>query len=319
MNLFIRHSCCLLILVFVAPGAIAQAPATAPGPWGALPQNTSPDFPGLISQQQSKDTQQPANPQTAPAQTTPAPSSTEQTPSPTPTPPPAPTPSAGEQEKEIQKKEQSQRILGVAPQFSVTSRQNAPPLTPGQKFHLFTRSAFDPFQFAAAGFQAGISQAQDEFPGYGQGAAGYGKRYGAAFTDQVSSNFFANFFYPTLLKEDPRYFRLGEGSIKHRIVYSLEQEFVTRTDKGTRRFNFSNVLGAFSSGGLSNLYYPSTDRGLGLTLSRSAISLAYGSLGGLIDEFWIDVNQKLFHKKKKQPPAAAAPPADKPAVKPTDQ
>jgi hypothetical protein len=199
-------------------------------------------------------------------------------------------------EKEIQKKEQSQRILGVAPQFGMTSRMNAPALTTGEKFHLWVKSSFDPFEYAAAGFQAGISQAENEFPGYGQGAAGYGKRYGASLADQVSSNFFANFAYPALLKEDPRYFRLGQGSIKHRIIYSLEQEFVCHTDKGGRDFNWSNVLGAFTSGTLSNAYYPSTDRGVGLTFSRSAISLAYGSAGGLIDEFWVDISHKLFHK-----------------------
>lgn len=238
------------------------------------------------------------------------------TPSPEPAPPqpkqeqpagsppaPAPTqqpPGSAEQEKENQKQEQSQRILGVVPQFSVTSRKNAAPLTPGQKFHLFTKSAFDPFQFAAAGLQAGIGQATNEFPGYGQGAEGYGKRYGASFVDQVSSNFFSNFAYPVLLKEDPRYFRLGQGSIKHRIGYALAQEFVTHTDNGTRRFNFSNVLGAFSSGGLSNVYYPRSDRGFGLTMSRSAVSLAYGSAGGLIDEFWADIDKKLFHHKPKE-------------------
>lgn len=200
-------------------------------------------------------------------------------------------------EREILKKEESQRILGVVPEFSVTSRHNAPPLSPGEKFHLFEKSALDPFNFAAAGLQAGVSQAEDEFPGYGQGAAGYGKRYGASFADQVSSGFFANFLYPVLLKEDPRYFRLGEGSIKRRIGYSLTQEFVCRTDKGHHSFNFSNVLGAFSSGGLSNAYYPSTDRGFGLTMSRSAIALAYGSLGGLIDEFWPDISQRLQRKK----------------------
>lgn len=199
-------------------------------------------------------------------------------------------------EKEMQKKEQSQRILGMAPQFGMTSRMNARPLTAGEKFHLFAKSAFDPFEFAAAGLQAGLSQAENEFPGYGQGAAGYGKRYGASFTDQVSSNFFSNFAYPVLLKEDPRYFRLGEGSIKHRIIYSLEQEFVCHTDKGGRSFNWSNVLGAFTSGTLSNAYYPSTDRGVGLTLSRSTIALGYGSVGGLIDEFWVDISHKLFHK-----------------------
>lgn len=199
-------------------------------------------------------------------------------------------------EKDIQKQEQSQRILGVVPQFGMTSRMNAPPLTTGQKFHLFLKSSFDPFEYAAAGFQAGLGQATNEFPGYGQGAAGYGKRYGASIADQVSSNFFANFVYPSLLKEDPRYFRLGEGSIKHRILYSLEQEFVCHSDKGGLTFNWSNVLGAFTSGAISNAYYPSTDRGAGLTASRSAISLLYGAAGGLVDEFWVDIHNKLFHK-----------------------
>lgn len=202
-----------------------------------------------------------------------------------------------QQEQELQKKEQSNRVLGVVPLFGVT-RQNAAPLTPGQKFHLFRRSAFDPVQFAVVGLQAGISQATNSFGGYGQGAEGYGKRYGAAFADQVSSNFFSNFVYPVLLKEDPRYFRLGEGTIKHRIGYALAQEFVCKTDKGTRSFNYSNVLGAFTAGSISNAYYPSNDRGFGLTVSRAGIALLYGSLGGLFDEFWADIDHKLFHKKK---------------------
>ena len=205
-------------------------------------------------------------------------------------------PAQEQSEKEIQKQEQSQRILGIVPQFSITSRQNAPPLTTGQKFHLFVKSAVDPFTFAAAGFQAGLGQATNEFPGYGQGAVGYGKRYGASLADSVSSNFFANFFYPSLLKEDPRYFRLGQGSIKHRILYSFAQEFVAHTDSGGRSFNWSNVLGAFTAGGISNAYYPSSDRGFGLTMSRSAIALGYGAVGGLVDEFWTDIHNKLFSK-----------------------
>jgi len=207
----------------------------------------------------------------------------------------ASAPAQGEQE--IEKKEQSQRILGVVPMFAVTSRQDAPPLTPGQKFHLTAKQITDPFTFVAAGLQAGLSQATDEFSGYGQGAAGYGKRYGATFADQASGQFFSNFFYPTLLKEDPRYFRSGEGSIKHRIGYSLAQEFVCHTDSGGRAFNWSNALGAFTTGGLSNAYYPSTDRGFGLTMSRSAIALAYGSAGGLVQEFWPDIQRKVFHKQ----------------------
>src|SRR5262249_14300354 len=138
----------------------------------------------------------------------------------------------------------------------------------------------------------------DEFPGYGQGAAGYGKRYGAAFADTTSSGLFANFLYPVILKEDPRYFRLGEGSGGHRFFYSLSRVLVCRTDSGHASFNFSNVLGAFSSGGLSNAYYPDEDRGAALTVSRSAIALAYGGAGNLFNEFWPDIHRKLFEKHK---------------------
>jgi hypothetical protein len=215
--------------------------------------------------------------------------------------PSADTPAAGgsgaaDMEAEIRKNEQSQRVLGVVPMFSVTNRQNAPPMTPGQKFHLFVKGAFDPFVYAAAGLQAGIGQATNQFEGYGQGASGFGKRYGAALADGVSGQFFSNFFYPTLLKEDPRYFRLGEGAVKHRFGYAAAQEFVCHTDKGGRSFAWSNVLGAISTGGLSNVYYPSGDRGFELTMSRAGISLLWGTTGALFDEFWPDVQKRLFHK-----------------------
>lgn len=204
-------------------------------------------------------------------------------------------------EQQIERQEQSQRMLGVIPNFGTTSRQNAPPLSPGQKFHLFYKSAFDPVELSVVGLQAGLSQAEDEFPEYGQGAAGFGKRYGATLADEVSSGFFANYFYPVLLKEDPRYFRLGTGSIKRRLGYALLQEVNCRTDKGGRSFAFENVLGAFTAGSLSNLYYPQEERGFGLTMSRSAIAIGYGSLGGLVDEFYPDISQWLFHRHQKQP------------------
>lgn len=191
------------------------------------------------------------------------------------------------------------RVFGVVPQFSVTNEMNARPLTSGEKFKLFERSSFDPFNFASSGLQAGLSQATNEFPQYGQGASGYAKRYGASFADQVSSNFFANYFYATLFKEDPRYFRLGQGPAKHRIVYALEQEFVVHKDSGGRTFAFENIVAAFTSGTLSNVYYPSNDRGVGLTVSRSVIAILYGSAGGLFSEFSPDLQKLLFHRKKK--------------------
>lgn len=240
---------------------------------------------------------------------------------PTPSPrPEAPISEKSEKEREIERKEQSQRALGVVPQFGVTSRQNAPPLIPREKFHLFVKSAFDPATIGIVGLQAGLSQAENEFPAYGQGAQGYGKRFGAALADEVDSGFWTNYVYPVLLKSDPRYFRLGEGSLPHRIGYSVAQEFICHTDKGGRAFNFSNVLGALTSGAISNLYYPGNtrirtipatpispaipvyenDRGLALTMSRTAISLGYGTIGGLFDEFWPDIQRKLFQRHKSE-------------------
>ena len=215
-------------------------------------------------------------------------------------PPNSPGAQKSEAEKATEKQEQSQRMLGVVPQFSVTSRLNASPLTSGEKFHLFAKGVFDPVEFVLVGAQAGISQAEDEFPEYRQGAGGFGKRYGATLADEVSSGFFSNYFWSVALKEDPRYFRLGRGSIKRRILYSLEQEIICRTDRGNRAFSFENVLGALSAGGLSNAYYPASDRGFGLTMSRAAIALGYGSLGGLTDEFYTDIAQRLFHKRRKE-------------------
>jgi len=253
------------------------------------------------------------------------------------TPPPSPRPAApteprqvspsikSEKEVEIERREQSQRVLGVLPQFGVTSRRDAPALTPHQKFHLFAKSAFDPVSIGVVGIQAGISQAQNQFPAYGQGAEGYGKRFGAALTDEVSAGFWSNYAYPVLLKEDPRYFRMGEGHLRNRILYSLKQEFVCHTDKGGRSFNFSNVFGAFTSGAISNLYYPGrsvvrvipatatspaipvyeNERGVELTLSRAAIAIGYGTIGGIFDEFWPDIQRKLFRKHKAESTSAA--------------
>src|SRR6266404_2415443 len=157
-------------------------------------------------------------------------------------------PSNSQQEQKVEKKEKSQRMLGL-PQFTVTDRKNALPLTPKEKFHLFYRTAFDPAEFVLVGLESGISQADNSFPGYGQGAAGYGKRYGAAFADQISSGFFSIFAYPALLREDPRYYRLGEGSTAHRFGYALAKIVVGHKDNGRQTFNWSNVMGALSSGG----------------------------------------------------------------------
>ena len=208
------------------------------------------------------------------------------------------SPSKKAEDSDTEKKEHAQRLGGILPQFGVVNGLTAPPLTPRGKFRLFYKSALDPAAFAVSGLVAGIGQAQDSFPAYGQGAEGFAKRYAAAFADQADSAFFSNFFYPVLFKADPRYFRMGQGSAKRRFAHAVAQEFIAHKDNGERTFNWSNTLGALTAGGISNAYYPSADRGFGLTMGRAGIALVYGSLGGVGSEFWPDISRKLHHRKK---------------------
>lgn len=202
-------------------------------------------------------------------------------------------------ERELKQQEQ-QRILGVIPNFNATDVQDAAPLTPRQKFRLAFRSAVDPFQFVAAGLDAGISQAQDNFAGYGQGAQGYAKRFGAAYADQFSGLFWGNAVFPILMREDPRYFRKGTGSFKSRLFYAISTTVKTKNDDGTWGPNYANVLGNIAAGGLSNLYYPSTDRGVGLTFQRAFTVTAEGAIGAVFVEFWPDISSRVFHKHQKE-------------------
>lgn len=192
--------------------------------------------------------------------------------------------------------EAHERILGLVPVYEVTNRQHAQPLTPREKFDLFARQTFDPFQWVAAGAQAGLSQAENTWPGYGQGATGYTKRYGATMGDVVDREFMSGFLFPVALKQDPRYFRLGQGTIKRRFIYSLEQEFWCKTDAGARQFNYSKVLGAVAAKSVSNAYYPPSDRGFGLTMRNSAVAILSSMATGLATEFWPDVDCRVFHK-----------------------
>jgi hypothetical protein len=207
-----------------------------------------------------------------------------------------PTQSDGSSTPEAKKK--SERIFGVVPTYTITDARSAPPLTPKQKFGLFVKGTLDPFPPIVYLMQAGISQARDTHSGYGQGAAGYGKRFGAALADGTSARFFSTYAFPSLLHQDPRYFRKGQGSAWSRVGYSVSRGFVTRADSGRPQANWSNVLGKFAGAGLSNLYYPEGDRGGELTLSRVAISLGYQTLGNLAIEFWPEIHRKFFGGNK---------------------
>jgi hypothetical protein len=218
-------------------------------------------------------------------------------------------PQLSERERAAQelKEQEKQRILGVVPNFNTTDVQNAAPLSPGQKFHLMLRSAIDPFQFVASALDAGLDQAENSFPGYGQGAQGYFKRFGAGYADQFDGLLWGNAILPSLLHEDPRYFRKGTGSFKKRLFYAISTTVITKNDNGTWGPNYANVLGNFIAGGISNAYYPSTDRGFGLTMQRAVTVTAEGTIGAVFVEFWPDIDRRVFHRHQVQ----AAEPAPK--------
>jgi hypothetical protein len=161
------------------------------------------------------------------------------------------------------------------------------------KFHLFLTETLDPFNFAGAAWDAATAQRINEDPSYGQGATGYGKRYSAAITDSVAGDFFGIFLYPALFRQDPRYYRLGQGSVKMRLAHSLEHRFVAHTDSGKRMFNFPEWLGTSSAKALSNLYHPGNPRGFGPTATRVGFSVGNDMAWDLVREFWPEIAHKF--------------------------
>lgn len=161
------------------------------------------------------------------------------------------------------------------------------------KFVLFVMDSIDPVSFLNAGFNAGLSQAQDEDHSFGQGAAGYGKRFGANFADQASSKFFTEFAYPAIFSEDPRYYRLGYGSGRKRFLHAVEHAFVAHRDNGKRMFNFSEWLGTTSSVVLSNTYHPGNQRGFAPAAQTVGLSVIQDVGFDVLREFWPEISRKF--------------------------
>jgi hypothetical protein len=181
--------------------------------------------------------------------------------------------------------EEKQRLVGVIPNFYTSYIRDAAPLNWKQKFSLAARSAFDPVVYIGVGFGAAIEQATNAYPEYGQGAAGYRKRYAATFADGRSSDFLTNALFPVLLHQDPRYYYRGTGSVKSRLMHAVSSVFVTRSDTGRTVANSSYFLGDLSAAALSNLYYPNVNRGANLVFTNAAVGLA-GRVGmNLFREF----------------------------------
>jgi Carboxypeptidase regulatory-like domain len=184
--------------------------------------------------------------------------------------------------------EEKQRVLGFIPNFYVSYAPHPEPLSSKQKFALAWKTSVDPVSFGLIAVIAGIQQSQNDFSGYGQGAAGYGKRYGASYANFVSGTFIGSAILPSVLKQDPRYFYKGTGSKRSRILYALASSVMCKGDNGNWQPNYSSILGNLAAGAISNLYYPAKDRdGVGLTFEGGAIGIGATGAANLIQEFLI--------------------------------
>jgi len=184
--------------------------------------------------------------------------------------------------------EEQQRVLGVLPNYYVSYVPDAAPLTTKQKFSLGWKSTVDPVSFAVSGFLAGVEQADDAFPGYGQGAQGYFKRFGATYADLFSGTFIGSAILPSIFKQDPRYFYQGTGSRKSRFLHAISSAVICKGDNQHWQPNYSSMLGALASGAISNLYYPASSRnGVGLTFGNTLIGIGGTAAGGVVEEFFL--------------------------------
>ena len=186
------------------------------------------------------------------------------------------------------KVEEKQRMLGVIPNFYVSYIPDAAPLNPKQKFKLAWKSVVDPVTIVLVGGTAGVEQAQNHFQEYGQGAQGYGKRFGANYADTVIGTFIGGAILPSLLKQDPRYFYKGTGSKAFRALYAIANAVICKGDNKRWQANYSGIVGSLAAGGISNLYYPEQDRnGAGLTFENAAIGIGETAITNLFQEFVI--------------------------------
>jgi len=200
------------------------------------------------------------------------------------------------------KDEEKQRVLGIIPNFYVTYNPAAVPLHPKQKFELAWKATIDPINFGLVGAIAGIQQASNSFSGYGQGAQGYGKRYGAAYADFVTGTFIGSAILPSLLKQDPRYFYKGTGTRRARVLYAIANSVICKGDNGHWQANYSALIGSLAAGGISNLYYPESDRDATVTFENTLIGIGASAASNILQEFVI---RKLTRNAPKYTPAAS--------------
>jgi hypothetical protein len=189
------------------------------------------------------------------------------------------------------------RIFEVMPNYgTVETAKELPPLTTGQKYRLATAGAFDYFAFPFNAALAAIDQANNSPKSWGQGWGAYGKRYGASFADNSIGTYMTTAVFPSILHEDPRYYQMAKGSFTHRAYHAVNRLFVTRTDSGSTRFNYSEIVGNAAAAAFSNVYHAPEDRTAGRNAETLGMLIMWDGVSNELKEFWPDIRRKVFRK-----------------------
>lgn len=265
-NPFIAARCACVCLLLMSSAALAvpvssraTSPATAGLPDAPLPQTQTQASPGAST--------------AAKTEATPAPSN--------------------------EGKQQTKRILFIVPNFrSVSADQQLPPETAKEKFKTAALESFDYSAIIFAAGQAGVAQAQDSYPEFRQGAAGYGRYFWHTFADSTDENLWVQAILPVALHQDSRYYTLGHGGIIKRGAYAFTRVLVTRTDGGNRAPNYSEVVGAGTASGISAAYYPSVYQTWTKVGQRWLTNVIIDGAVFSMNEFWPDINNAVFHQKE---------------------
>ena len=193
--------------------------------------------------------------------------------------------------------QESKRIFWIIPNYRTSpTLQNYEPLSTGQKFKLASQDAFDRGTIALAVLFGGRGQLTNSNRSFGQGVAGFSRYVGASYGDWVIGDYMTEAVYPTLLHQDPRYFRRGTGSGWSRLGYAMEQIFWTHRDSGGTQFNFSEVLGNSTAVAISNSYY-ADNRTASNAVSSLGVQLGVDMASNVLKEFWPDLERKFRRKR----------------------
>jgi hypothetical protein len=200
--------------------------------------------------------------------------------------------------------QQTKRILGIIPNFrAISSGEHLPAQSASEKFKTATEDSFDYSSIFIPAMLAVYSEETSATPEFGTGAVGYGRYFWHAAVDQTSENYMVEFVVPVITHEDTRYYTLGHGSFFKRTSYALSRAVITRSDSGNDTFNFSEVVGAGASSGLSSLYYPSRERSLSNTGTEWGLDIAIDAASFVAKEFWPDINRHIFRQGTSSSPS----------------